>query len=29
VHPDGSVTTDPEFMFPSDSVILGVEDAAL
>jgi hypothetical protein len=27
VHPDGSVTTDPEIMFPSDSVILGEEDA--
>jgi hypothetical protein len=29
VHPDGSVTTDPELMFPSDSVILGEEDATL
>jgi hypothetical protein len=29
VHPDGRVTTDPELMFPSDSVILGEEDATL
>jgi hypothetical protein len=29
VHPDGSVTTNPELMFPSDSVILGEEDATL
>jgi hypothetical protein len=27
VHPDGSVTSDAELMFPSDSVILGEEDA--
>ena len=27
VHPDGSVTTDPELMFPSDSEILGDDDA--